>query len=48
MIGGFINDMVTKFENFLEETKRGSDVIFESIEKMSIKTAKTKVIVGGS
>ena len=48
MIGGFINNMVSEFENFLEVAKNDSEMIFDSIEKMSIKTAKTKAIVGGS
>ena len=48
MISGFINNMVSSFESFLEETKNSSDVVFDGIEKMSIKTAKTKAIIGGS
>jgi hypothetical protein len=48
MIGGFINNLVSSFENFLEEAKNSSDCTLESIDKMSIKTAKSKAIIGGS
>ena len=48
MISGFINNLVSSFENFIEDTKEGSDLILISIDKMSIKTAKSKAIIGGS
>ena len=48
VISGFINDVIISFEKELEEAKNGSNLQFTGIEKLSIKTAKSKAMVGGS
>ena len=48
MIHSFVNNLISSFENELEETKNSSNVTFQSIEKLDIKTAKSKAIIGGS
>ena len=48
VISGFINDVIISFEKELEDAKKGSGLKFVGIEKLSIKTAKSKAMVGGS
>ena len=48
VISGFINDLINSFEKELQKAKNGSNLRLDSIEKLSIKTAKSKAIVGGS
>ena len=48
VISGFINDMITAFEIDLENAKFSSNLSFYHIEKLSIKTAKSKASIGGS
>ena len=45
---GFINDLIKSFEKELELAKNASNLTFAGIEKLSIKTAKSKAMVGGS
>ena len=48
VISGFINYLIKSFEQELEMAQKTSDLIFIGIVKLSIKTAKSKAIVGGS
>jgi len=48
VISGFINDLIKSFEKELEQARNGSNLTFVGIEKLSIKTAKSKAMVGGS
>jgi hypothetical protein len=48
VISGFINDLIKSFEKELEKARNGSNLILDRIEKLSIKTAKSKAMVGGS
>ena len=48
ILNSFIVDVISSFENDLEQAKRGSDLTLLSIDKLDIKTAKSKAIVGGS
>jgi hypothetical protein len=48
VISGFINNLIKSFEKQLEITENGSSLTFVGIEKLSIKTAKSKAMVGGS
>ena len=47
-INSFINNIIASFEKELEQAKNGSDLQLISIDKLYIKTAKSKAIVGGS
>jgi hypothetical protein len=40
--------LINSFEKELEKAKNGSNLRLDSIEKLSIKTAKSKAMVGGS
>ena len=48
VISGFINNLINSFEQELESAQKGSGLRFVGIEKLSIKTAKSKALVGGS
>ena len=48
VISGFINYLIKSFEQELEMAQKTSGLIFLGIEKLSIKTAKSKAMVGGS
>ena len=48
VISGFINDMIISFEAELDQAKINSKSKFMGIEKLSIKTAKSKALIGGS
>ena len=48
VISRFINNLINSFEQELEMAQKTSGLIFLGIEKLSIKTAKSKAIVGGS
>ena len=47
-INNFINNIIASFEKELEQSKNGSDLQLISIDKLYIKTAKSKAIIGGS
>ena len=48
VIHSFIVNLISAFENELEQAKNASNYTFLSVEKLDVKTAKSKAIVGGS
>ena len=48
VISSYINDLIKAFEKELENAKNTSNTTFAGIEKLSIKTAKSKASIGGS
>ena len=44
----YINNLIVEFEKELDEARNGTGFTFDGIEKLSIKTAKSKAIIGGS
>ena len=48
VLNGFIKNVIVEFENCIEKSHNTSNSYLKSVDRLEIKTAKSKAIIGGS